>query len=205
MALVVITGGARSGKSGAAQRLALSRHAQGPAGRRRGVRLRVRCRDDRPHRPSPMPTGRNGFSVIEATGSAGWLDEVPLGSLLAGRLSRDVLGTGACWRPGTTPLRGDTAMTDAEELPLRVCGGSSRLVAPPWWTPWPRARGTPSSSPTKSGRVWCRRSPPDASSAMSSAARTPRSSGLADAAYLAVGGRLLDLAALPRDVAWPED
>ena len=32
-----------------------------------------------------------------------------------------------------------------------------------------------------------------------------RLSAVRDAAYLAVAGRLLDLSALPRDIAWPED
>ena len=55
--------------------------------------------------------------MVEATGSAGWLDGVPLGSMLVVDCLGTCLGL-ALLEAWDETSSGGTAMTDAEELPL---------------------------------------------------------------------------------------
>lgn len=78
MSLVVVTGGARSGKSGAAERLAAS--LGGPvvvavAGRADDEEMARRIAAHQLQRPQ-------GFSTLEIGGDTGWLASVPSGSCL---------------------------------------------------------------------------------------------------------------------------
>jgi adenosylcobinamide kinase/adenosylcobinamide-phosphate guanylyltransferase len=202
MALVVMTGGARSGKSGAAQRLAESRHTSGQP-----VVVAVFASESDAEMTDRIARHRadrvDGFSVVEATGSAGWLDEVPDGSMLV----VDCLGTclGLALVEAWDEASPDhVPMQDAEELPagctsafearcaalvdaLAARGGDTIIVT--------NEVGAGVVPAFATGRLF-RDELGRANAALI---------GIADAAYLVVGGRLLDLAALPRDIAWPED
>jgi adenosyl cobinamide kinase/adenosyl cobinamide phosphate guanylyltransferase len=202
MALVVITGGARSGKSGAAQRLAESRSAEGQP-----VVVAVFASEsdaemtDRiaRHRADRAP----GFSVVEATGSAGWLGGVPVGSLLLVDCLGTCLGL-ALEEAWAETSSADTAMSDTVELPAGcavafetrstalVDALAARTDDTIIVTNEVGAGVVPAFA---TGRIF-RDELGRANAALIA---------IADAAYLAVGGRLLDLAALPRDAAWPED
>ena len=197
MSLIVITGGARSGKSAAAQRLVASRYAEaivvvaahGPDDHEMMRRV-ARHRADRPG-GLPHARGARGHAV-DGRGARG---RVPAARLPrharradGGRGVRRCAGETA--RSRRPRRRGDRGGRRGGGRRARRRGSS-------------RARPTPSSSRTRSAAASCPRTPTRGSSATSSAERTAGSSDAADAAYLAVAGRLLDLTALPRDAAWP--
>lgn len=204
MALVVITGGARSGKSSAAQRLAEARARDGAL-----VVVAAFARDDgadpefsdrvarhRAQRPA-------SFTTVEATDALSWTTDVPEHALLV----VDCLGT----------LLG-LAMEDA----FAACGGGELGDADPLALPdgyeeevaarfepaveWLAARSGDTIVVTNevgAGVV------PEYASARYFrdllGAANRRLVGAADAAYLAVCGRLLDLCELPGDATWPVD
>ncbi len=202
MALVVITGGARSGKSGAAQRLAEARRVQGQPvvvavfASESDAEMTERIARHRTDRPAE-------FTVIEASGSTGWLAEVPHESLLI----VDCLGTwiGQCMLEVWDGVVGiAVSLQDAAELPpgfapefearvaalvdaLATRSGDTIIVT--------NEVGSGVVPAFASGRIF--RDELGRANATLIA--------LADAAYLAVGGRLLDLSELPRDPAWPTD
>lgn len=202
MALVVITGGARSGKSGAAQRLAEARHLLGQPvvvavfASESDSEMTERIARHQADRPVE-------FTVVEASGASAWLHAVPAGSLLV----IDCLGTwvGQCmleaW-DATAPS--DRALQDAAELPtgfatefearvadlvdsLAMHAGDLIVVT--------NEVGSSVVPAFATGRIF-RDELGRANAALVS---------LADAAYLAVGGRLVDLSDLPRDPVWPTD
>jgi adenosyl cobinamide kinase/adenosyl cobinamide phosphate guanylyltransferase len=191
MALVVITGAARSGKSRAAQRLASARalagarvvvavfgHADGDASFAGRIE---RHRRDRPP----------GFRTLEATDSRTWRESVDAEELLV----VECLGTLA-------GLVMREAGADADEANLETALDSALAEFVSWVahrrgdtivvtneTGWGVVPAYPS------GRLF-RDSLGRANSALVT---------VADASYLALNGRLLDLAALPRDPTWPSE
>lgn len=202
MALVVITGGVRSGKSGAAQRLAESRSALGQpvvvavfaseSDAEMAERI-ARHQGDRP----------DGFTVVEAIGSTTWLRGVPRDALLLVDCLGTCLGRAMleAWDATAPP---GTGMADAAELPpgfaeefttrsaalveaLVMRAGDTIVVT--------NEVGSGVVPAFATGRIF-RDELGRANAALL---------GAADAGFLASCGRLVDLTALPRDAAWPED
>lgn len=206
MALAVITGGARSGKSSAAERLALSRQAHGTSvvvavfGHSADgcdVEFAARIAKHQAHRPA-------GFATFEVDGSAGALDAVADGTLLV----VDCLGTwlGRIMEDEWTRHSAEMAIAkaDAEALPegfeQAVAGTFDRVVD----SLITRAEDTiVVTNEVGDGIV-----PAYATGRLFRdllGGGNRRLIDVADAAYLAVGGRLLELTALPREARWPED
>lgn len=202
MALVLITGGARSGKSRAAEALARTRSQDGQPvvvavfASESDAEMTDRIARHRADRPS-------GFTVIEATGSAEWVAGVAPEALLL----VDCLGTCMgramleAWERTAEP---GSDMTHAAELPagfetafhdsseslvdaLIARAGDTIVVS--------NEVGSGIVPAFATGRVF--RDELGRANALLS--------GRADAAYCAVAGRLLDLTALPREISWPED
>jgi len=202
MALVVVTGGARSGKSRAAQQLAESRQREGQPvvvavfASESDAEMTERIARHRADRPA-------GFAVVEASGTASWIAVVPADSLLL----LDCVGTWLgramleVWA-ATAPTGAD--MSDAAELPEAFAGQFEARVAELVDALASRTgdtivvtneAGSGVVPAFASGRIF-RDELGRANAALI---------GIADAAYLAVAGRLLDISALPRKIHWPED
>ena len=202
MAIVVITGGARSGKSRAAEQLARSRMLDGAAvtvavfGSESDAEMTDRIAHHRSRRP-------DCFETLAATDSRAWLGEVPAESLLV----VDCLGTcvgramlevwDACMTTGAD-------MNDAAELPTgfepeftaRVSaivsaiaerGGDTIVVT--------NEVGDGVVPAYATGRIF--------RDELGRANRTLID--IADGAYFAVGGCMIDLTAAPSDIHWPTD
>jgi adenosyl cobinamide kinase/adenosyl cobinamide phosphate guanylyltransferase len=202
MALVVITGGARSGKSGAAQRLAESRFAEGQAvvvavfASESDAEMSERIARHQQDRPA-------GFAVVEATGSTGWLGDISRQTLLV----LDCLGTCLglamldAWKATADP---GADLAEASELPpgfseefarrstalveaLTARAGDTIVVTNEVGSGVVPAFATGRAFRDELGRA--------------NVALTR----CADAAYLVASGRLIDLTALPQHITWPED
>jgi adenosylcobinamide kinase/adenosylcobinamide-phosphate guanylyltransferase len=201
MALVVITGGSRSGKSSAAQRLACESADDREVivavfGRDSDPEMAARARAHRASRP-------DSFTTLECGSATGWVQDVASDALLV----IDCLGTalGAlmeeCW-----PAEKGEGLADAgnDALPEgysarvterffevidAVCSrdGDTIVVT--------NEVGSGLVSLWASGRLFA--------DLMGEANRRLQTN--ADAAYLAVCGRMLDLRALPAQVRWPSD
>ncbi|PKP61759.1 MAG: hypothetical protein CVT67_06805 [Actinobacteria bacterium HGW-Actinobacteria-7] len=203
MALVVITGGARSGKSGAAVQLGRVRMLDGALvtvavfGRESiDAEFVLRVDAHRASRPE-------GWNTIEARDSRSWIDSVPDDGLLI----IDCLGTwvglameeafDSCMSGGLGSAPADSLPTGfSEEFEARTTPVIDWLVS--------RAGDTiVVTNEVGDGVV------PEFASGrffrdeLARANRTLVAS--ADSAYLCVCGRLLDLLKLPVDVSWPED
>lgn len=202
MALVVVTGGVRSGKSRAAQRLAEMRAREGQA-----VVVAVFARESDPEMIQRIEAHRTSrpeaFEVIEAGSSAQWLESVADGSLLL----LDCLGT--CLGQAMLDAWGETAapvsdMAEATELPTSFEAAFSNrvdmlvagLIARRGDTIVVTNEVGQGVVPAfATGRIF-----------RDELGRANRALvDVADAAYLVVAGRLVDLTALPRDIAWPQD
>lgn len=197
MALVLITGGARCGKSAIAERLALSRYDAGnqvtvavfgnPEGA--DVEFAERIRHHRENRPDV-------FKTIEAFDKRDWLDEVPeTDTLLV-----DCLGTALSaimaheeWQ--STPkdmidnVAGDPIVAQFAELVERIVSrrGDTIIVT--------NEVGDGLVPGYESGRIF-----------RDTLGRFNRKIvARADAAYICVCGRLLPLLDLPLEARWPED
>lgn len=186
MALVVVTGGARSGKSAVATRLA---HAHGGrvfvavAGLGDGdpeMAARIdRHREDRPR----------DWTTLEVAGVpvAEWLTGVPGDACLV----VDCLGTlvsALLFADAETPTEAaaeDTARSLVDALVKRV--GDTIIVT--------NEVGTGVVPVSASGRLF--------RDVLGRA--NARLVDAADAAYLVIAGRCIELTAMPRDVAWPSD
>lgn len=187
MALVVFTGGARSGKSVAATELARLRSLDGsrvvvavfgdPNGDEEMAARITRHQTDRPE----------GFDVVEAADGLSWLEDVPDDALLL----VDCLGT-LVFRVMTE--EGPDASTEAVEA--RVSQVVSSLIRRAGDTIVVTNEVGDGVVPAHaSGRVF-RDILGRANQSLVSAS---------DAAYLVVAGRLIDLAALPGTARWPTD
>jgi len=202
MALVVITGGARSGKSRAAEQLAASRSRDGLAvtvavfGSESDAEMTDRIAHHRAHRP-------DGFATLAATDSRSWLERVPADDLLV----VDCLGT--CVGRAMLEVWDEVAaagadMTDAAELPAgfeaaftdRVSEIVASIAAREGDTIVVTNEVGDGVVPAyATGRVF-----------RDELGRANRSLvDCADAAYFAVAGRLINLTAASRDIHWPTD
>lgn len=204
MPLVVISGGVRSGKSRAAQELALTRAREGAA-----VRVAVfASASDREmtaridaHRESRPPA----FEVVEAAG--GGFEWVADSHAKPGVLLIDCLGT--CLGQSMLSAWKETAaagldMSAADILPdgfetafvARVDSLVDAIASRPGDTiVVTNEVGFGVVPAFATGRIF-----------RDELGRANRMlTDVADAAYLVVSGRLLDLTALPRAIAWPED
>jgi adenosylcobinamide kinase/adenosylcobinamide-phosphate guanylyltransferase len=185
MALVVFTGGARSGKSAAAARLAESRRSQvvvAVAGvARDDAEMAARIEQHRADRPAAWIT-------LEVAGVpiAEWLPTVPADAVLLldclGTLLSDVL-----WGSGAEPGDEAAAETLARVLTDALAGraGDTIIVT--------NEVGMGVVPVSASGRLF--------RDVLGRA--NARLVASADAAYLVVCGRSIDLCAAPADPAWP--
>jgi len=202
MALVVITGGARSGKSRAAEQLAKSRALDGTTvtvavfGSESDAEMTDRIAHHKAHRP-------DGFRTLAAEDSLSWVAEVPEDTLLV----VDCLGTCVgramleIWQECTAA---GVDLTDAAELPsgfesaftdrvsaivasLAQRDGDTIIVT--------NEVGAGVVPAYATGRIF-----------RDELGRANRSLvDIADASYLAVAGRMIDLTAAPRSISWPTD
>lgn len=203
MALVVVTGGARSGKSAMAQELARVRSLDGariavavfgePA---LDAEMSARVERHRADRP-------RDFRVIEAADSRSWLEEVSRDELLLldclGTLVARVLDEGVTVASGA-PLvdlpEHDLPPGVAEDVERSVMQRVDAIVARRGDTIVVTNEVGDGVVPAyPSGRLF--------RDVLGRANR--RLVGAADAAYLVVCGRALDLHALPTTLRWPTD
>lgn len=191
MPLVMITGGARSGKSAAAVRLAASRMAGGSE-----VVVAVfgdacddaemEARIDR-HQAERPP----GFNTLEATDARSWCADVPGDALLL----LDCLGT---LTARLMAEQGVSLEDDAAEFERSLDTDLAALIG------WLARRD--GDTVVVTNEVGCGVVPAYASGRVFRdvlGRANARLATIAEASYLAVCGRLIDLAALPRDVPWP--
>lgn len=210
MALVVITGGARSGKSRAAEQLAASRALAGMPvtvavfGSESDAEMTDRIGHHRAHRPE-------GFATLSAEDSLSWLAEVPADALLVvdclgtcvGRAMLEVWNARAAAGAATGAAAGGD-MTDAAELPAgfeaafvaKLSAIVSAIAERPGDTIVVTNEVGDGVVPAfATGRIF-----------RDELGRANRALiDIADAAYFAVGGRLIDLTGAPRNIHWPAD
>jgi adenosylcobinamide kinase / adenosylcobinamide-phosphate guanylyltransferase len=207
MALVVFTGGSRSGKSRAAEKLALLRAEQGThvtvavfGHTAHGDDIEFETRIERHQRSRPA-----SFSTLEGGGHPEWLGRVPTDDVLIveclgtclGRIMEDVWGDVAA---------ADQTMRDAD--PTRLPAGfesecqefleavvSGILAREGDTIVVTNEVGGGLVPHYATGRYFC--------DALGRANRVLVSA--ANTAYFVVAGRFVDLTALPRDTAWPSD
>lgn len=202
MALVVFTGGARSGKSAAAQQLAYRRHLDGSSvmvavfGHEHGDdEMAERIAHHRAQRPA-------GFSTIEVTDPALWLGELPDENLLL----VDCLGTllGRCMQVAWERLS-DSSFGDAgDRLPHGYAQEVELLFEPVVGGLLSRRGDTiVVTNEVGDGIVPAYASGRLFRDLLGRANRALVES--ADASYLCVAGRLIALENLSREAAWPED
>ncbi len=200
MSLVVFTGGARSGKSSAAQRLALAR-----AGAVESVTVAVFGRPSDPEMAERIAAHRAErpaeFVTLEVASTQGWLDDVDERSLLVVECMGTLIGRimEEEWEPaaggegvgdGEEPAgwaKSVTARVDAQVRALALRAGDTIVVT--------NEVGSGVVPTHASGRLF-----------RDLLGRTNR--GLvaeAQAAFFCVAGRVLNLKELPVSVDWPED
>jgi len=206
MALVVFTGGARSGKSSAAEMLARSRQALGApvvvavfghAAQGADAEFAQRIERHQADRPA-------GFETLEAEGNPTLIASVPddallivdclgtlLGRLMEAAWSRVVAQDSLSVAAAEELPEGfeDAVVTDLEAVigPLLARAGDTIVVT--------NEVGDGVVPAYATGRLF-----------RDLLGRTNRRLvQRADAAYLAVAGRLLDVGALPAQARWPED
>jgi len=201
MALVVITGGARSGKSRAAQELAAVRYQDGQPvtvvvfGSASDAEMTERIARHQADRPLT-------FALIEAEDSLSWIARLPEGHLLV----VDCLGTclGRVMLEAWEAVANGADMADADGLPegLEAHVGDvmgnvvSAVLARTGDTIVVTNEVGSSVVPAyATGRLF--------RDELGRANR--RLIDRAQASYLAIAGRLLDLESLPRTALWPED
>ena len=206
MSLVVITGGARSGKSSAAEKLALGRQALGShvavavfghSARNNDMEFAERIAKHQANRP-------DGFQTLEPSADAVWIGHAPQDSLLVidclgtllGRLMEDAWqaissqitlnGADADTLPPGLAVACETALDDVVQA-LVARKGDTIVVT--------NEVGQGIVPAFATGRLF--------RDLLGRANHTLV--GHADAAYLAVAGRLIDLSGLPLEATWPED
>lgn len=195
MSLVVITGGARSGKSSAAQRLVAAAHEEAVVvvaahGASDGEMAR-RVARHRAERPAT-------YRTVEAHEGTPWTGEVPADACLL----VDCLGTligqiiGRVFGMHGETVRADDLVSDETEAAVEQTVDA--LVD---WLVARQADTVVVTNEVGSGIV---PTFPDARLFRDVLGRANRRLiDAADAANLAVGGRLIDLTSLPHDVVWP--
>jgi len=201
MALVVITGGARSGKSRAAQELAAARHRDGQPvtvvvfGSASDSEMTERITRHQADRPT-------SFALLEAEDSQGWIDSLPAGQLLV----VDCLGTclGRVMLEAWEAAADGTDMADADGLPPQlealVSTGMGNVVS--------ALLSRIGDTIVVTNEVGSSVVPAYATGRLfrdELGRANRRLIDRAQASYLAIAGRLLDLDSLPRTAPWPED
>lgn len=203
MTLVVITGGARSGKSAAGQRLAQMRQLDGSRvtvavfGREEGdAEMAARIQHHRSERPA-------GFETLEVTEPHGWIESVAgdglllvdcLGTLLGLVMERE-------WEAAT-----DGTLHDAEATALPV--GYEDAVTSSFDEVVAALVEHDGDVIVVTNEVGMGVVPEWASARLfrDLLGRANRSLvAEADAAYLAVAGRMIDLKQVPSALTWPTD
>jgi adenosyl cobinamide kinase/adenosyl cobinamide phosphate guanylyltransferase len=202
MALVVITGGARSGKSAAAENLAATRQAAGRPvvvavfASRSDAEMADRIEKHQFDRPTE-------FQVVEAIDSQEWLTRVPDDAVLVVDCLGTCLGLAMleAWEEtsAANATFGDTAelppgfetvfaarVRDLVTALAQRCGDAIVVT---------NETGSGVVPAYATGRLF-RDELGRANAALI---------GIADAAFLAVAGRLIDVGSLPKDATWPED
>lgn len=195
MALIVISGAARSGKSSAAQRLVAQRAAVGDEvvvavfGSAGGdPEMLARIERHRTERPA-------GLRTLEATDARSWTSSVPEGAVLllecfgtlAARFMDELAGAeGKAASDTSLEAALDEALAGTVSWLAHRAGDTVIVTNETGWGVVPAY---------ESGRIF-RDALGRANAALVS---------VADAAYLAINGRLLDVATLPRDADWPSD
>lgn len=206
MALVVITGGARSGKSGAAERLALSRQAAGSrivvavfghAAGGNDAEFAQRIARHQADRPV-------GFETIEPGPRDEWWSQVGDDQLLVA----DCLGTylGRVMEDVWSDVASEEALRDADAATLPSGFEEScrvRFASATQGLAERRGDTIVVTNEVGEGIVPNHASGRLFRDLLGQANRALV--GRADGAYLAVAGRLVDLAALPAEAAWPQD
>lgn len=206
VALIVITGGARSGKSHAAERLAMSRHALGAevvvavfGHSAAGADVEFAERIARHQSTRPV-----GFRTVEASAGMSWLGEIADGVLLV----VDCLGTlfGRIMEDAWTESAAQDTLGEADAATLPA-GFEAQCAA--------RLDEVVSAFVTRDGdtivvtnEVGDGIVPTHATGRLFRDLLGRANHALvesADAAYFVVAGRVVDLVALPRHAAWPED
>jgi adenosylcobinamide kinase/adenosylcobinamide-phosphate guanylyltransferase len=195
MSLVVFTGGARSGKSGAAQRLVATRHDDAyvvvcarATEDQEMVRRIARHRAERPA----------GFETLEVREGMAWMPSVPEDRCLLldclGTLVGDMIG--AAFASSGETSRADDVVSEATEAAAEEAVDA--LVD------WLLSRDADTVVVTNEVGSGIVPAYPDARLFRDLVGRANRRlvEG-ADAAYLAVAGRLLDLRSLPVRAVWP--
>lgn len=205
MALVVFTGGARSGKSGAAQRLAARRALD--TGAEVVVAVFGRGEADDPefaeriaHHQGARPPH---WGTLEAADARSWTGQVPNGALLV----LDCLGTllGRAMEEAFEATGGGVlADAAADSLPAGFASAAlERFSAVVDWVVSRQGDIIVVTNETGDGIV-----PGYASGRFFRDELGRANRGLvdaADAAYLCVAGRAIALSTLPRDAKWPTD
>jgi adenosylcobinamide kinase/adenosylcobinamide-phosphate guanylyltransferase len=199
----VLTGGARSGKSRAAQRLAVSRQAEGVS-----VVVAVFARNDfddaemtariechRADRPE-------GFATLEAQDSDGWLAEVPTEALLVVDCLGTLLGLALeeVWRESAGQELGQAGTGLPAGLEAAYHERADAIVS--------ELAGRMGDTIVVTNEVGMSVVPEYASARLFRDALGRANAALvsaADVSYLAVAGRLLELTGLPREAHWPVD
>jgi adenosylcobinamide kinase/adenosylcobinamide-phosphate guanylyltransferase len=188
MSLVVLTGAVRSGKSAMAERLAAERGHDvvvAVAGWDGDEEMARRIEAHRAARP-------DSWSTVEATVDPAWIASVPAGAVLL----LDCLGTlvsHACHEAigqadQATPESEATVATRIDGLLTALLGRSDDTIVVTNETGWGVVPAWPSARVFRDelGRA------------------NHRLADAADAAYLVVDGRCLDLLSLPDRPAWPD-
>lgn len=204
MALVVFTGGARSGKSSAAQRLASARAADGAEvvvavfgrGSADDAEFAERIARHQTQRPA-------GWRTLEATDSAGWPARVADDALLVVDCLGTLLGLAmeeawALTGDGDLVAAAPDALPDGFESEVE-----SRFGLAVAWLLGRCGDTIVVTNEVGDGIVPAYASGRYFRDELGRANRMLVDS--AEAAYLCVAGRVLDLGRLPRDAAWPHD
>jgi adenosylcobinamide kinase/adenosylcobinamide-phosphate guanylyltransferase len=187
MSMVLLTGAARSGKSAAAERLAASRG--GPvmvaaAGWDGDVEMERRVAAHRSLRPA-------GWTTVPVTADPGWIDTVPPGAVLVLDCLATLVSNACVEAVGEAEFataEAEAAVTrDVDALVAALVARDGDCVIVSNETGW----GVVPAYPV--ARVF-RDALGRANRALTAAA---------DAAYLVIDGRFLDLRALPETVGWP--
>jgi adenosyl cobinamide kinase/adenosyl cobinamide phosphate guanylyltransferase len=205
MALVVFTGGARSGKSAAAEKLARARPAQGVpvtvavfghSAEGADAEYAARIQRHKAGRPA-------GFTTHEYRGGLAWIETEPTALLLVYCLGT-LLGRVMEEEWARTTEADSLVQADAETLPDGFEAACSARLDEIVGAVLARDGDTiVVSNEVGDGIVPAYASGRLFRDLLGRANR--RLVDRADGAYLVVAGRLLDLVALQRDVHWPED
>jgi adenosyl cobinamide kinase/adenosyl cobinamide phosphate guanylyltransferase len=206
MSLVVITGGARSGKSSAAEKLALGRQELGMhvavavfghSVRNNDTEFAERIAKHQARRP-------DGFETLEPPPDTAWIEQAPQDSLLVVDCLGTLLGR----------LMEDAWQTIASQVTLN---GADADTLPPGLAVACESRlddVVQALAARKGDTIVVTNEVGDGIVPAFATGRLFRDLlgranhalvGHADAAYLAVAGRLIDLSELPLEATWPED